>query len=344
MPAVDGREHADSIRLMAGDIGGTKVRIGIFAVRSGRPRAIAEETFSSRDAEGLEEIVEAMLSRHPAPVNAACFGIAGPVFSGKAEATNLPWAVSEEGLRKRFGWEKVRLINDLAATALAVPHLDPADLKPLNTAAVDLRQPVALIAPGTGLGMALLIRHRGEYRALASEGGHADFAPTDEDDVDLWRHLREEFGHVSLERLVSGPGLVNLYRGLLAVGGFEERPATREAMARTDPARVIADRAAGDADPLCRAALERFCKILGAAAGNLALTGMTTGGVFLGGGIPPKILPFLEASGFMTAFTAKGRFSGLCAAIGVRVVMEQGAALLGAACHGLNLLGSGKEE
>lgn len=323
--------------VLAGDIGGTKTNLGLFKPGENRPLALAAETFSSREAAGLEEIIEQMLDRHPEKVKAACFGIAGPVVDGECRTTNLPWVVSEKKLGKRFGWDRVRLLNDLSATVLAVPLLDDREVTALNTAQVRKDRNIGLVAPGTGLGQALLIYHEGRYRPVASEGGHVDFAPTEETEVDLWRFLHERFGHVSGERLLTGQGLVNIYEWLKSTGVRPESSQVQEAMGSADPARIITENAIENRDPLCRLALERFCRILGAVAGNLALTGMTTGGMFLGGGIPPKIFPLLETSDFMSAFIDKGRFSEVLKHIAVRVICNDRAALLGAAHHAFEL-------
>ena len=302
-----------------------------------RPEALAIETFASREAAGLEQIVAQMLERYPQSVTAACFGIAGPVIAGECRTTNLPWVVSEKKLRRRFGWKRVRLLNDLSATALAIPLLKAREVAALNRARVRQGQNIGLVAPGTGLGQALLIYQDNRYWPVASEGGHVDFAPTDETELDLWRFLRARFGHVSTERVLSGQGLVNIYHWLKDRGSFAESPRTRTALESEDPARIITEYAIDGEDPLCRAALERLCRIFGAVAGNLALTGMTTGGMFLGGGIPPKIMPLLVTSTFMSAFSAKGRFADFLADIAVRVIRNDKAALLGAAQHALEL-------
>lgn len=339
MERPDKALSADTPCIMAGDIGGTKTYMGLFPLGSGRPDPVVTETFPSGSFDGIDGIIDAMLKKHQALIKAACFGIAGPVIDGEATVTNLPWVVSEKRLQTRFGWHRVRLINDLGATAMAIPLMAPAELEPLNAAPVRLKNNMALVAPGTGLGQAFLLCLDGRYVPLPSEGGHSDFAPTDEVEMNLWRHLRGRFGHVSVERLLSGQGIVNIYKGLKAIGGIAEVPETRQRMVDQDPARVIADAAIDGDDPLSRETLERFCRILGAVAGNLALTGMTTGGVFLGGGIPPKILPILKSSPFMDAFRDKGRFSEVMETIGVRVIVNDKAALVGAAAVGKSLLG-----
>jgi glucokinase len=251
-----------------------------------------------------------------------------------AHLTNLGWEVSGDRMRQRFHWEKVQLVNDLTATALAIGRLGPQELVPLNRAAGDKAGAVALVAPGTGLGLGLMMNDNGRHLTLASEGGHADFAPTDEDEVRLWRYLRGRYDHVSLERVLSGQGLVNIYAWM-----HNEREAepSAEIMQAPDPARAITRHALDGSDELCRDALLRFCRIMGAVAGNLALTGLTTGGVYIGGGIPPKILPILQKSDFMVGFSAKGRFSDLLADIPVWVIGNDKAALMGAAQRAFEL-------
>ncbi|MGD8962988.1 MAG: glucokinase [Desulfobacterales bacterium] len=323
--------------VLAGDIGGTKTRLGLFVAGRQRPVAGATAQYSSRQYRSIEVIIDQMFARYPAKIKKACFGIAGPVINGVCRTTNLPWVVSEQKLQKRFGWQQVRLINDLGSTAMAIPLLAHREAKALNSPKVHKNQNIALVAPGTGLGLALLVFVDGRYRPVASEGGHAGFAPADESEIDLWQYLQARFGHVSAERVLSGQGLVNIYDWLKSGEDITESPEIHQAMRATDPARVISENAINGRDPLCRAALQRFCRILGSIAGNLALTGMTTGGLYLGGGIPPKILPALESADFMDAFIAKGRFKAFMQKIAVRVILNDRTALLGAAHCALNL-------
>jgi glucokinase len=253
------------------------------------------------------------------------------VTNGRSQTTNLPWDVSEVKIKKRFKWSQVGLINDLTATAYAVPLLNSRELLSLNKAKARKEQNLALVAPGTGLGEAMLIFGEGQYIPVASEGGHADFSPNNEAEVELWRYLSQRFGHVSTERVLSGPGLVNIYSWLRDSKRFSEPGWLVRSMEEIDPARAIAEAALTEKHPLCVASLNAFVSILGAVAGNLALTAMTTGGVYLGGGIPPKILPKLEEPIFMKAFTNKGRFKEFLERIPVRVILNDKAALLGAA-------------
>jgi len=318
--------------VLAGDIGGTKTNLGLFSKGKRRPLPKAIETYSSRKALNCEQIIEQFLAKHPVSISSACLGIAGPVKNGLCKTTNLPWTVSERKIKNRFGWDKVRLINDLAATAWAVPVLTEREFIALNRQRPARGGNLGLIAPGTGLGMALLVSKDGQYVPVPSEGGHSDFAPQSEAELALWQYLNQRVGHVSVERVLSGPGLFIIYCWLKYTGQGAEPAWLAEKMNKNDPSRVIAEAALVDEQPLCVKTLDLFVSIFGAAAGNLALTGLTTGGVYLGGGIPPKILPKLKEDIFMKAFTNKGRFRELLRQIPVRVIMNDKAALLGAAC------------
>jgi glucokinase len=317
--------------VLAGDIGGTKTNVGVFLQGEKRPLPKVIETYSSREAPDLENIIGHFLAKHPVSIASACFGIAGPVVNGRCKATNLPWEVSEVRIRKRFKWSHVRLVNDLTAMAHSITLLNSREFVSLNKARARKGQDLALVAPGTGLGEALIIFRNGQYIPVPSEGGHVDFSPTSETEVKLWRHLHQRLGHVSIERILSGPGLFNIYSWLKASGEYREPAWLSRNIKEMDPARVITEAGLDGRHPLCVKALNLFVSILGAASGNLALTGMTTGGVYLGGGIPPKILPKLKEDLFMKAFTNKGRFKVMMERIPVRVILNDKAALLGAA-------------
>lgn len=324
---------------LVGDIGGTKTNLCHFTEFKDAPRLQQLETFASEDAEGLEEILARYLDNHRIEVKAACFGIAGPVMDGRCKTTNLPWEVSEEGLRQRFGWSRIRLMNDLAATALSIPLLSPDQTAVINAGRPVDKQPIALLAPGTGLGQSLLLWVEGRYEPVPSEGGHSDFAPTTGEEVELWRYLHAKLGHVSVERVASGPGLVSIYSWLKTVRGHSEPGWLKRQLQDEDPAAVIARAGLNEKDPLCLEALNRFVSVLGSAAGNLALTGFARGGVYLGGGIPPKILAKLEDGIFLQAFLRKGRFEKFLANIPVHVILNEKAALLGAARCAARLAG-----
>jgi len=324
--------------VLAGDIGGTKTNMGLFQKGKSRPILKHFEIYSSREAANLEEIIQQFQKKYAITVGCAAFGIAGPVFDGRCKTTNLPWEVSEDRIKKRFGWPCVSLINDLAATALAIPMLSNKEVFLLNRAISRKMKNIALIAPGTGLGKALIIFQNGNYVPLSSEGGHADFAPNSDIEIDLWKHLHKRFGHVSVERVLSGPGLFNIYSWLKDSGRYREASWIAQKIKEDDPARVITEAGLDGKDSLCVEALKMFVSILGAVSGNLALTGMTTGGVYLGGGIPPKILPILKKGLFMNAFKAKGRFSDMLEKIPVKVILNDRAALMGAATHAFKML------
>ena len=321
----------DTTFVLAGDIGGTKTNLGLFLKGKERPVPKVIETFSSQNAPDLEHIIRQFLEIHPVPVTHACFGVAGPVVNGKSKTTNLPWSISEYRIKKEFNFHHVKLVNDLTATAMAIPLLKKDEFFPLNQAGSIKDQNLALIAPGTGLGKAMLIYQNSRYLPVPSEGGHADFAPNSEAEMKLWQYLHQHYGHVSIERVVSGSGLVNIYNWLKDSGRLNEPDWLKQKLKEMDPAKAITEAALASKDPGCVEALNMFVAIFGAAAGNLALTGITTGGVYLGGGIPAKILPKLKEDIFMEAFTNKGRFKGFLEKISVKVVLNDKAALIGAA-------------
>lgn len=320
--------------ILAGDVGGTTTRVGWFAVDAGRLVARAVEKYPSHAHAGLAAIVRQFVTDHPAPVERAAFGIAGPVRAGRVETPNLPWVVVAADVARALGVESVDLLNDLAANAHGIGALGPKDLHVLHPGAAGAVGNLAVIAAGTGLGEAGAYWDGRRHHPFACEGGHGDFGPRDALDDELLAYLRTRYGaHVSWERVVSGPGLVTVYEFLRDTGRGTEEPWLRAALSRDDPAAVIAHAGQGGGSPLCAAALARFVSLYGAEAGNLALHVMATGGVYLGGGIAPRILPSLERGGFLDAFLAKGRMRPLLEAIPVRVILNDLTALLGAARH-----------
>lgn len=324
--------------LLAGDVGGTKTNLAVFSPDAGPRVPLAEATFSSGAYVSLEALVSEFLSHNDLEISQASFGVAGPVVTGRAKITNLPWEMAESHLEEELGFP-VRLLNDLESIAYAVPFLQPGDLETLNEGEVAQGGAVAIIAPGTGLGEAYLVWDGSHYRACASEGGHADFAPNNRLEIDLLCYLQDRFGHVSYERVCSGQGIANIY-AFLRDSGYEEPVwLAKRLTAADDPTPIIVNVALGAKEPcrICDTALNVFASILGAEAGNLALKVLSTGGVYLGGGIPPRILPVLKQDGFMQAFRYKGRFSGLLARVPVHAILNPKAALLGAACYGLEL-------
>ncbi len=325
--------------ILAGDIGGTKTVLGLFETATGPRIPVAEATFPSASYAGLEVIVREFLNQVGKDVEVACFGVAGPVTGDKARITNLPWVVDAAVLGRELRFGTVRLLNDLEAVANAVPILEPADLYTLNEKKAAAGGTIGVLAPGTGLGEAFLAWDGATYRAYPSEGGHCSFAPRTPLEVELLRFLLERFEHVSYERVCSGLGLPNLYAFFREREHMEELPYVAEQLATAgDPTPVIV-RAAMDPErpsPLCRRTLETFVSILGAEAGNLALKVLATGGIYLGGGIPPRIQPVLQAGAFMQTYQHKGRFGAMVAQMPVYVILNSKAALLGAARAGLH--------
>ncbi len=326
---------AASGAVLAGDIGGTKALLALFGASGGGLRPIREQTLSSQEFSSAEEIVKEFLAAGaPVPISSACVAVAGPVIDGCAAATNLPWKIEESALARACGASRATLLNDLEATSYAMLALPPEEQHVLGAGTKPLlRGNVAVIAAGTGLGEALLAFDGEAHRAIASEGGHADFAPRTDREVELLQYLQTRFGgHVSYERILSGPGLYNVTCFLRDTGRAKETAELREALAAAaDPSPVISRRGLDRSDALCSEALELFCSVYGAEAGNLALRFLAVGGVFLAGGIAPKILPALARGGFLEAYGDKGRLSSLVRSIPVRVCLDPKAALHGAA-------------
>jgi glucokinase len=319
--------------ILAGDIGGTNTRIAIFddAVQLG---TIAEERFPSGDYPSLDAVVQRFRQLHDLPVAAACFGVAGPVKDGRCEATNLPWIVDAARLAAELGLPRVGLVNDLEANAYGLATLGPDDCLTIAAGEPGAEGNAGLEEAGTGLGEAGLFWDGRRFRPFACEGGHADFGPRTALEVRLLEWLRANFEqHVSWERVLSGPGLVNLYRFLRADSGAEEPAWLTEQMRAGDAAAAISQAALARRSPLCVQALDLFVTLYGAEAGNLALKLMATGGMYVGGGIAPKIAAKLADGTFVRAFVAKGRMSELLQGIAVRVVTNDRTALRGAARH-----------
>lgn len=316
--------------ILAGDIGGTSTRLAFFDAAGGELTLLAEARYPSREAGSLEEIVGRFAGAHGVKAERACFGIAGPIRQGRVRTPNLPWSVAADDLARTLELAEVRLINDLAANAHGIDLLGPEDFVVLNQGSADPTGPIAVISAGTGLGEAFAYWDGSAHHPLPSEGGHADFAPRNELEAELLLYLRAEHGRVSTERVVSGPGLRNLYRFLRDARHHAETPAVAEAMRQGDPSAVITKAALAGACPLCGETLDLFISLYGAEAGNVALRVLATGGVYLGGGIAPKIIERLKGPGFMLAFNAKGRLSPLLETVPVRVILNEKTALLGA--------------
>ena len=317
--------------ILAGDIGGTNSRLAFFDVLDGHFSLISASVFPSREYAGLDEIVAKFVDITNVHPDRACFGVAGPVRNGRVEASNLPWVIESKRLADELKIRKAVLINDLEANAWGIPALDPKDVVALNQVKGNPVGNQAVIAAGTGLGEAGMYWDGVQHHVFACEGGHGDFAPRNELEMDLLRYLRARFGHVSYERIVSGPGLVNVFHFLRDTGRGAEPKWLADEMLQSDPAAAISRAAINGKCPLCEQALDLFVSIYGAEAGNLALKIMSTGGVYLGGGIAPKIVPKLSGPLFMQAFVGKGRMQALLEAMPVKVITNDKTALLGAA-------------
>lgn len=319
--------------ILAGDIGGTKTNLALYSIQEGRLSLISKRSFQSKDYPDLEPLLKEFFSEASGTVTRACFGIAGAVVGDKVETPNLPWVIDGRKLARSFGFSRVVLINDLEATACGILNLGPGELVSLNQGLPEQNGNMAVIAAGTGLGEAILFWDGKGHRPFASEGGHADFAPRTPLETELLRYLTARFGHVSYERVVSGPGLWNIYNFLRDSNRLAEPPWLRERLAAEDPGQAISQVGlAGEAD-ICVKALDLFVSAYGAEAGNLALKAKAMRGIYVAGGIAPKIFPKLKDGTFVRAFTEKGRFSDFLSGIPVHVVLNEEAALQGAAYY-----------
>lgn len=344
--------------ILAGDIGGTKTNLALYDWPTERVEPVRVETFHSADYKSLEEILEEFLTppkpptlldeidaapsesdetageslpEEPVKLTAACFGVAGPVIENHAQTTNLPWVVDGAAIAKRFAIPRVQLLNDLEATAYGILLLRPDEVEVLNPGTLPKkRQALALIAAGTGLGEAILFWDGKSYRPMPSEGGHTDFAPNNDYEIELLRYLRSQFLHVSYERILSGPGLLAIYE---YVRDTKKNEPTwlAEKIKVGDPAAEIAEAGLKGQAEIAKQSLELFASIYGAEAGNLALKSLSLDGVYVAGGMAPKLIKKLQDGTFMKAFVNKGRYKRLLSNMPVKVVMNQQTALLGAA-------------
>ena len=317
--------------ILAGDIGGTHARLAFFQSQNGHLTPVAEGVFPSRDHSGLDEIVGQFVAKQSLRPDVACFGVAGPVRNGKVETSNLPWTVEAARLAGELHLPSTMLINDLEANAWGIASLGDQDQVALNRVKGMPVGNQGVISAGTGLGEAGLFWNGNGYEIFASEGGHCDFAPRTELEIELLRYLVARFGHVSFERIVSGPGLVNVYNFLRDTHRGEEPQWLTDELAQGDQAATISRAAVAGKNVLAEHALDLWISIYGAEAGNLALKLMATGGVFLGGGIAPKIVSKLSGLLFMQAFVSKGRLQPLLESIPVKVITNDKIALFGAA-------------
>jgi glucokinase len=317
--------------VLAGDIGGTNTRLALLEGTPDRLVPVVVETFPSAQHKGLEEIVRIFLTKNKQEPQAACFGVAGPVRDGRSQVTNLPWVVDAREMARDLALDEVHLLNDLEANAHGIALLSETDFVVLNAGVPTPNGNRVLISAGTGLGEAgLLAEPDGSYRPFPSEGGHVDFAPRNELEMDLLRYLMGRYEHVSYERVLSGPGLHNIHEFLRDTGREEEPAWLAQQIAQGDPSAAISKSALEGTSNIGVQALDIFVSIYGAEAGNLALKVVATGGAFVGGGIAPRIIRKLSSTTFMKAFSAKGRISSLLSDMPVRVITNDKTALFGA--------------
>jgi glucokinase len=322
--------------IIAGDIGGTKARIGLFERRAEKVELLVSEQYASKEFASLEAILEVFIGKHGAIISgkldSGCFGLPGPVVDGRVRVTNLPWEVSMLDVAQALRLPKIKLVNDLVSTAAAIPTLDSESLDSIYEAPGSNRTgSCVVVAPGTGLGHSLIHREGGWSVLLASEGGHANFAPTNEIEIELLQYLQHKLIHVSVESVLCGPGIKNIYNFLRDTGRGEEPAEMKTPEGEAHPASLIASLAQNGTSDICVQTMRMFCSMLGAHCSNIVLTYLATGGVFLGGGIPPKIIDFLRDGSFLEGYLKKGKQRERVEATSVFVIKDDAASLYGAA-------------
>lgn len=330
----------DTPLILAGDIGGTKTNLALFKRKDDGLIIHVQQQFPSRSFSSFQDVIEAFKEKHfLSDITAACFGIAGPVIDGHCRTTNLPWEIDTTDLQAYLGVEKVRLLNDLESTAYGMLYLPEEEFEVLNPMGRKVDGNRAVIAAGTGLGEAMLYYDGTAYHPIGSEGGHCDFAPLTPQQDKLLEWMRNRYpGHVSFERILSGAGIYTLYEFLLE-SGFSSPPSSMQKIPQgMDRSAMVSECALKERNPLCMEALRLFVEIYGAEAGNLALKSMSLGGVYIGGGIAPKILPVLTNNHFMNGFLSKGRFDEMLRGMQVKVALNPETALLGAAHYAVDRL------
>lgn len=322
--------------ILAADVGGTKTNIGIFEIEQGRRKPLAEANIPSQNFASFEELLLDFLEGMNYSIDRACFGVAGPVREGRVQLTNLPWLLDSEKLRKTLNVKKVCLINDVEALAHSVPELNEEDIHIVKKGISVKNGTIGVIAPGTGLGMAFLVWNGSQYISCPSEGGHACFSPNSRLTVELLEYMMEKGLHVSFESVCSGKGIPYIYDFLKKRKGLTEPDWLKERLDKAlDQAPLIFDAAQDKSSnsPLCRATLELFVEILSDVCRNFALTVMATGGMYLGGGIPPRIIDFLQDKNFISRFECKGNMSYLMENMPLKIILNPKAPLIGAIAY-----------
>lgn len=323
--------------ILAGDIGGTKAILAIFDTDG--VTCLKKQHYACADYASFTDLLTDFLRElDNSTLTVGCLGVAGPIINGDCITTNLPWQLSHQDIARQLGVDHVYLLNDLAATAWGILGLNKQHFVPLNANAQPKTGHIAILAAGTGLGEVIIAWDGEHYHVIAGEGGHSDFAPNNAQEIDLLRYLLQKHpDHVSCERLISGEGLCNIYQFLKDTGYAPAQASIEEKMATSDMAAVIGEAGVAGSDALCVEALALFCRLYGSEAGNLAIKCLPYAGVYLAGGISPKILPFLQASEFMPRYLAKGRLSNLLQQIPVNVCINPEVGLLGAVSYALKM-------
>ncbi len=336
------RSLPNGIRILAGDIGGTKTNLAILraVVEKGHEDLLIErnERYSSGAYPSLNAIIREFLGDEPVHLACAGFGVPGPVKDGRVKATNLNWGVDAAEIAADLKIHTVQVLNDLAANAYGISELRPSDFAVIQDGDPQAVGNRCVVSPGTGLGEAGLFWDGKKHLVWACEGGHTDFAPRSEVENGLLEYLQKHYGHVSVERIVSGMGILNIYNFLRDSGRGKELPQVKEAMQENDPGKVISEFAKSGKCRMCKETLEIFVSCLGAETGNMALKSMSLGGVYLGGGIPTKMLDDIKGVGFLHSFNSKGRLQSLMESIPIKVILNDQAALLGAARYAVDSL------
>lgn len=317
------------MRFLVGDIGGTKTVLALYELNNNKLSKKQEKRFPSKDHKSLEDIIQLFLPKDRKKIDAACFGIAGPIKNQMVKTTNLPWVIQAKKIQKKFSCKKVFLINDLLANAYGLSVLKPKQFFCLHKGKKNKKANQALISAGTGLGEASLFFTGDRTMPSPSEGGHTDFSPRDKREVELFFYLQKRFGHVSWERVLSGQGFCHLYEFLESQGYKKQTALEKKLLKEQDMAKVITELGLKGKSALCKETVDWFVSLYGAEAGNFALKIMAKGGVYLGGGIAPKILPALKKKTFLQSFLQKGRFRALLKDFPIYVVLEEKTALLG---------------
>lgn len=321
-------------KYLVGDIGGTKTILALYSEQAGPEEPLDRAVYPSRDFRSLEGIIQAYLADKDTTIHGASFGVAGPVQDERVIATNLPWIIETKRLMEELGDVPVWLINDLSATGRAITYLTPKDMHMLKPGDPETNGAIGVIAPGTGLGEAILIWDGKRHVAFPSEGGHSNFGPANPLEIELLSYLLQELGHVSYENVCSGIGIPHLYSFLRDIKQLSEPAWLKESLSNvSDPVPIIAQTALESKSDICLQTMELFLSILANEAGNMALNIFATGGIYIGGGIPPRILPLIDKDAFSRSFVNKGRFEKLLSEVPVYVILKKDAALFGAACH-----------